>query len=222
MKIFLDCSDPDLIAHAVETGLVDGITTNPTLMKKLGQDPQDVIKRISEMFPWDSSISAEVVGNNAEEMLEMASEYVRIAPNITIKLPCTREGLIACGDLSGDGISTNVTLVFSPAQAVLAAKAGATFISPFIGRVADQYWDGLGLIKHIRKIYDRNDVETQILAASIRNPIDVPNAFGMGADVCTLPYDIFNKLFDHCLTDMGLDAFDKDWATLMEDLLPDE
>ena len=191
-------------------------------MKKLGQDPQEVIKRISEMFPWDSSISAEVVGNNAEEMLEMASEYVRIAPNITIKLPCTREGLIACGDLSGDGISTNVTLVFSPAQAVLAAKAGATYISPFIGRVADQYWDGLSLIKHIRKIYDRNDVETQILAASIRNPIDVPNAFGMGADVCTIPYDIFNKLFDHCLTDMGLDAFDKDWATLMEDLLPDE
>ena len=222
MKIFLDCSDPDLIRHANETGLVDGITTNPTLMKKLGQDPQEVIKKIAELFPWDSSISAEVVGSNADEMLEMASDYIRIAPNITIKLPCNREGLIACGDLSADDISTNVTLVFSPAQAILAAKAGDSFISPFIGRVADQYWDGLTLIKQIRKIYDRNDVKTEILAASIRNPIDVPNAFGMGADVCTIPYDIFNKLFDHCLTDMGLDLFDKDWAQLMGDLHPDE
>ena len=222
MKIFLDCPDPDLIKHANETGLGDGITTNPTLMRKLGQDPEEVIKRIAEMFPWDSSISAEVVGNDAEEMLEMASNYVRIAPNITIKLPCNREGLIACGDLSRDDISTNITLVFSPAQAVLAAKAGATYISPFIGRVADQYWDGLTLIKDIRTIYDRNDVKTEILAASIRNPIDVPSAFRMGADVCTVPYDVFNRLFDHCLTDMGLEAFDRDWATLMEGLHPDE
>ena len=164
----------------------------------------------------------QVVGQNADEMLEMASKYIRIAPNITVKLPCSREGLIACGDLTADDISTNVTLVFSPAQAVLAAKAGASYISPFIGRVADQYWDGLSLIKDIRKIYDRNDVTTQILAASIRNPIDVPNAFGVGADVCTLPYDIFNKLFDHCLTTAGLDQFDKDWAQLMEELLPED
>tara|TARA_Y100001970_G_C14174677_1_gene826247 strand:+ start:205 stop:876 length:672 start_codon:yes stop_codon:yes gene_type:complete len=222
MKLFLDCSDPDLIGHALETGLVDGVTTNPSLMKKLGQDPEEVIKRIADMFPWDSSISAEVVGQNADEMLEMASKYIRIAPNITVKLPCSREGLIACGDLTADDISTNVTLVFSPAQAILAAKAGASYISPFIGRVADQYWDGLSLIKDIRKIYDRNDVTTQILAASIRNPIDVPNAFGVGADVCTLPYDIFNKLFDHCLTTAGLDQFDKDWAQLMEELLPED
>ena len=222
MKIFLDCSDPDLIAHAFETGLVDGITTNPTLMRKTGQDPVEVIKRIAEMFPWDASISAEVVGETAEEMLEMASEYVRIAPNITVKLPCTREGLIACGDLNGDDISTNVTLVFSAAQAVLAAKAGASYISPFLGRVADQYWDGLDLIKQIRNIYDRNEVETKILAASIRNPIDVPNAFGVGADVCTLTYDIFNKLFEHCLTTAGLEAFNKDWASLQEMLYDDE
>ncbi|BCU96707.1 MAG: hypothetical protein CM15mV13_1500 [uncultured marine virus] len=126
MKIFLDCSDPDLISHSVETGLIDGVTTNPSLMKKQGQDPKEVIKRIADLFPWDSSISAEVVGDTAEEMLEMASEYVPISPNITIKIPCTREGLIACGDLSADGISTNVTLVFSEAQAILAAKAGAT------------------------------------------------------------------------------------------------
>ena len=124
--------------------------------------------------------------------------------------------------MNGDDISTNVTLVFSAAQAVLAAKAGASYISPFIGRVADQYWDGLDLIKQIRNIYDRNEVETKILAASIRNPIDVPNAFGVGADVCTLPYDIFNKLFNHVLTDMGLDAFNKDWESLQEMLIDDE
>ena len=222
MKIFLDCSDTELIAQGFATGLIDGVTTNPSLMKKAGQDPKEVIQQISEIFPWDASISAEVVGQNADEMLEMASQYIRIAPNITVKLPCSREGLIACGDLTADDISTNVTLVFSPAQAVLAAKAGASYISPFIGRVADQYWDGLSLIKDIRKIYDRNDVTTQILAASIRNPIDVPNAFGVGADVCTLPYDIFNKLFDHCLTTAGLDQFDKDWAQLMEELLPED
>ena len=222
MKIFLDCSDVELIRDAYETGLIDGVTTNPSLMLKAGKDPVGVLKEISSIFPFHSSVSAEVVGETTEEMLEMADEYVDIGPNITIKVPCTPAGLKACKDLTDDDVSVNVTLCFSVAQAILAAKAGATYISPFIGRVADQYWDGLSLIKHIRKIYDRNDVETQILAASIRNPIDVPNAFGMGADVCTVPYDIFNKLFDHCLTDMGLDAFDKDWATLMEDLLPDE
>ena len=184
MKIFLDCSDPDLISHSVETGLIDGVTTNPSLMKKQGQDPKEVIKRIADLFPWDSSISAEVVGDTAEEMLEMASEYVPISPNITIKIPCTREGLIACGDLSADGISTNVTLVFSEAQAILAAKAGATFISPFIGRVNDQYWDG----------------------------------FGVGANVCTIPFDVFGKLFEHILTKTGLDKFNEDWKALQAGL----
>ena len=194
MKIFLDCSDPDLIAYAVETGLVDGVTTNPSLMRKAGQNPRDVIERICDLFPWDASISAEVVGDTAEEMLEMATDYYQIAPNITIKLPCNREGLIACGDLSGDGIPTNVTLIFSAAQAILAAKAGATYVSPFVGRVYDQYWDGMDLIKQIDEIYDKHEVETEILAASIRNPIEVPNAFRMGADVVTMPIDIFLSL----------------------------
>ena len=221
MKIFLDCSDPDLIAYAVETGLVDGVTTNPTLMRKAGQNPRDVIERICDLFPWDASISAEV-GDTAEEMLEMATDYYQIAPNITIKLPCNREGLIACGDLSGDGIPTNVTLIFSAAQAILAAKAGATYVSPFVGRVYDQYWDGMDLIKQIDEIYDKHEVETEILAASIRNPIEVPNAFRMGADVVTMPIDIFSKLYDHVLTKQGLDKFNEDWSQLMMEIHSDE
>ena len=152
------------------------------------------------------------------DRLEMASEYVPISPNITIKIPCTREGLIACGDLSADGISTNVTLVFSQAQAILSAKAGATYISPFIGRVNDQYWDGLDLIKGIRNIYDIHNIETNILAASIRTPKDVPDAFGVGANVCTVPFDIFGKLFEHILTKTGLDKFDEDWKALQAGL----
>jgi TalC/MipB family fructose-6-phosphate aldolase len=222
MKIFLDCSDPDLIAYAVETGLVDGVTTNPSLMKKRGENPRDVLERISELFPWDASISAEVMGDTAEEMLEMATDYYQIAPNITIKLPCTREGLIACGDLSADGISTNVTLIFSAAQAILAAKAGATYVSPFVGRVYDQYWDGIDLIQQIDEIYDKHKVDTEILAASIRNPHEVPSCFRVGADVVTMPIDVFSRLFQHVLTEKGLEQFDRDWKTLMETIYQDE
>ena len=152
----------------------------------------------------------------------MATDYYQIAPNITIKLPCNREGLIACGDLSGDGIPTNVTLIFSAAQAILAAKAGATYVSPFVGRVYDQYWDGMDLIKQIDEIYDKHEVETEILAASIRNPIEVPNAFRMGADVVTMPIDIFSKLYDHVLTKQGLDKFNEDWSQLMMEIHSDE
>ena len=133
MKIFLDCSDPDLIKSAFDTGLIDGVTTNPSLMLKAGNDPRDVIANISAIFPWDASISAEVVGDTAEEMLEMAEDYIDIGPNITIKVPCTFEGLKACKQLSTDEISVNVTLVFDTAQAILAAKAGATYVSPFVG-----------------------------------------------------------------------------------------
>lgn len=222
MKIFLDCSDPDLIAYAVETGLVDGVTTNPSLMKKRGENPREVLERISELFPWDASISAEVVGDTAEEMLEMATDYYQIAPNITIKLPCNREGLIACGDLSADGIPTNVTLIFSAAQAILAAKAGATYVSPFVGRVYDQYWDGIDLIGQIHQIYDKHNVDTEILAASIRNPHEVPACFRVGADVVTMPIDVFGRLFEHVLTDKGLEQFDRDWNTLMESIHQDE
>ena len=216
MKIFLDCSDAELIANAFETGLIDGVTTNPSLMRKAGQDPKEVIKEISAIFPWNASISAEVVGDTAEEMLDMAEEYIDIGPNITIKVPCTVEGLKACRDLAHDDVTVNVTLIFSPAQAILAAKAGATFVSPFVGRVFDQSFDGTKLIEEIADVYATHQVKTQVLAASVREVHQVSAAFRVGADICTLPLSVFNKMYSHALTDKGLEAFDKDWRELQQ------
>ena len=216
MKIFLDCSDPKLIESAFETGLIDGVTTNPSLMLKAGEDPKHVIKEISAIFPWQASVSAEVVGDTAEEMLEMASEYLEIGPNITIKVPCTVEGLKACKKLSDDGVTVNVTLIFSTAQAILAAKAGATYVSPFVGRVFDQHWNGIHLIEEISDVFATHQVETKVLAASIREACQVSDCFRVGADVCTLPLPIFYKLYKHILTDKGLELFDADWKSLQE------
>ena len=218
MKIFLDCSDVDLITHAYSTGLIDCVTTNPSLMLKAGEDPKHVLKEISAIFPWTASVSAEVVGDTAEEMLEMAAEYLEIGPNITIKLPTTREGLKACKSLSDDDVSVNMTLVFSAGQAILCAKAGASYVSPFVGRLNDQYWDGITLIEEIADLYATHCVKTEVLAASIREARQVPACFRVGADVCTLPYDIFQKLYDHTLTDSGLAKFDADWKALKEKL----
>jgi transaldolase len=214
MKLFLDCSDAELIAHAYGTGLIDGVTTNPTLMRKCGKNPLEVIQEISEIFPWNASISAEVVGETAEEMLSMAEEYIEIGSNITIKLPCTREGLKACRDLSAEDVPVNVTLVFSAGQAILAAKAGARYVSPFVGRLNDQYWDGISVIEEIADLYATHNAKTEVLAASIRESRQVPACFRVGADICTIPYDIFQKLYDHSLTDSGLAQFDKDWKEL--------
>ncbi|MFZ9301513.1 MAG: transaldolase family protein [Chitinophagaceae bacterium] len=214
VKLFLDCSDADLISHAHSTGLIDGVTTNPTLMKKCGKDPVEVLKSISELFSWDASISAEVVGETAGEMLDMSEEYLEIGPNITIKVPCTREGLKACKELSSEGIPVNVTLVFSAAQAILASKVGAKYVSPFVGRLNDQYWDGLQLIEEIADIYATHNSKTEVLAASIREARQVPACFRVGADICTIPYDIFQKLYDHTLTDAGVEMFNKDWEDL--------
>ena len=218
MKLFLDCSDPELIAHAYETGLIDGVTTNPSLMLKAGKDPKEVIKEISEIFPWNASISAEVVGDTAEEMLDMSEDYLEIGPNITIKVPCTPEGLKACRDLSNDEVQVNVTLVFDTAQAILAAKAGATYVSPFVGRVFDQSFDGIGVIEQIADVYATHNVKTQVLAASVREVYQVSSAFRVGADICTLPLPIFYKMYKHILTDKGLGLFDKDWKSLQEKL----
>ena len=149
MKIFLDSSDVEEVTKAVDTGLIDGVTTNPSLMLKSGEDPLDVLGRITELFGWDASVSAEVSGETATELLDMAEEYIPIHPSITIKVPCTVEGLIACKDLAEDNIPVNTTLVFSTAQAILASKAGSTYISPFVGRVDDNSFDGLGLISDI-------------------------------------------------------------------------
>ena len=218
MKIFLDCSDVDLIKQSFASGLIDGVTTNPSLMLKNGQDPLKVLKEITSIFPWDASISAEVVGETVEDMLAMADTYLEIAPNITIKVPCTRTGLRACKDLSEDDVAVNVTLIFSAAQAILAAKAGATYVSPFIGRLNDQYWDGISLVEEISDVFTTHGSKTQVLAASIREPIQVAKCFRVGADICTLPWDIFNKMYDHILTDAGLQKFDNDWNQLQEGL----
>ena len=146
MKLFLDCSEVPQIKEIYNTGLIDGVTTNPTLMAKSGRNPVDVYKELSEIFPWNSSISAEVVGDTSEEMLQMAAEYLDIGPNITIKVPCTPQGLIACHELNKNEIPVNVTLIFSTAQAILASKAGATYVSPFVGRVNDQHYNGIQLV----------------------------------------------------------------------------
>ena len=218
MKIFLDCSDAELVRTYYETWLVDGVTTNPSLMLKAGKNPKDVYKEISDIFPFHASISAEVVGETAEDMLDMAEDLIDIGPNITIKVPCTPQGLKACKELSEDEVNVNVTLVFSAAQAILAAKAGATYVSPFVGRVFDQSFDGIGLIEEISDIFATHGAKTQVLAASIREVYQVAQAFKVGADICTIPSKVFEKMFLHVLTDKGLDIFDKDWKKLQTEL----
>jgi transaldolase len=214
MKIFLDTSEVDIISKHCEPGLIDGVTTNPTLMMQAGRNPIDVIKDISALFPDDSSISAEVVADTAEEMISQAKQYYSISSNITIKVPCTEEGLKACKVLSAKNIPVNVTLIFSATQAILCAKAGAKYVSPFVGRCEDNGLSGIGLIESIRTIYDRigdYNIDTQILAASIRTTEHVTNAFIAGTDIVTLPPSILKKMYKHDLTDQGIDQFDKDW-----------
>ncbi len=214
MRIFLDTSDVDVIRKHCETGLIDGVTTNPTLMMQAGRDPIEVIKEISSLFPEHASISAEVVGDTAEEMVSQAEDYYSISKNITIKVPCTVEGLKACKMLSDKDISVNVTLIFSVEQAILSAKSGATYVSPFIGRCEDNNIDGIDLIKSIKKVYSMNNISTNILAASIRNVPHVGQAFEVGADIVTLPPSIFEEMYKHNLTDQGIKQFDKDWKKL--------
>ena len=214
MRIFLDTSDVNVIRKHFETGLIDGVTTNPTLMMQAGRDPIEVIKEISSLFPEHASISAEVVGDTAEEMISQAEDYYSISKNITIKVPCTVEGLRACKTLSDKDIPVNVTLIFSVEQAILSAKAGATYVSPFIGRCEDNNIDGIDLIKSIKKVYNMNNISTNILAASIRNVAHIGQAFEAGADVVTLPPSIFEEMYKHDLTDQGIKQFDKDWKKL--------
>ena len=216
MKIFLDTAEVDQIVEGYKTGLVDGVTTNPTLILKSGRQQIDVIEEIYQACPLLESISAEVVADTADEMVEQAQPYIDFSNNVTIKVPCTREGLKACYELSNDGILTNVTLVFSTSQAILAAKAGATYVSPFVGRVDDNSFGGLCLVKDIANTYSRHNVETQILAASIRNVRDVGRAFEYGANVCTLPVKVFDKMYDHVLTREGLDLFNRDYLAAKE------
>lgn len=216
MKIFLDTADVDMIGPAHDTGLLDGVTTNPTLILKSGKQLKEVIENISQSFPELTSISAEVVSNDHEEMLSQAQKYYSISPAVTIKLPCTVEGLKACKFLSKQGIQTNVTLVFSVAQAILASKAGATFISPFVGRWMDNSIDGIELIKNIRKVFDYSGTKTQILAASLRDVRQVEQSALNGADVVTIPPVVFWGMYKNILTEKGLDLFQKDWEEVLK------
>lgn len=215
MKIFLDTADISMIKPAYETGLLDGVTTNPTLILKSGRQLREVIEEISETCPKLKSISAEVVADTAEEMLAQASNYYTIAPNITIKLPCTVEGLKACKFLSKLSIGTNVTLVFSVAQAILASKAGATYISPFVGRWMDNSVDGIELIKNIRKAFDYSGTSTQILAASLRDVRQVEQSALVGAGVVTIPPVVFWAMYKNVMTEKGLEQFNKDWENVI-------
>lgn len=217
MKFFVDTADTDAIAELNDLGMVDGVTTNPSLIMKSGRDIKEVTKEICDMIA--GPVSAETVATDADEMIAEGRELAKIADNITIKVPLTWAGLKACKVLSGEGRMVNVTLCFSANQALLAAKAGATFISPFIGRLDDINVDGMELIEDIRTIYDNFGFETEILAASIRTVNHVTEAARIGADVATMPPDVIRKLANHPLTDKGLDAFLADWAKTGQKIL---
>jgi transaldolase len=216
MKIFLDTADVSMISSAYDTGLLDGVTTNPTLILKSGRQLLEVIEEITNSFSKLESISAEVVADNAEEMLSQAQKYYTIKPNVTIKVPCTVEGLKACKFLSDKGIRVNVTLVFSVAQAILASKAGATYISPFVGRWMDNSIDGIELIKNIRKAFDYSGTSTQILAASLRDVRQVEQSALAGANVVTIPPIVFWGMYKNIMTDKGLELFQKDWDEVIK------
>ena len=210
MKFFLDTADVDAIRELNDLGMVDGVTTNPSLILKSGRDIIEVTREICNMV--EGPVSAEVVAEKAEDMIREGRLLADIAPNIAIKVPLTWDGLKACRVFADEGRMVNVTLCFSPAQAILAAKAGATFISPFIGRLDDIHLDGMDLIADIREIYDNYGYDTQILAASIRSVNHIIEAGKIGADVITAPPSVIKSMANHPLTDKGLEQFNKDWA----------
>jgi transaldolase len=209
MKFFADTAEIDEIRDLAATGLLDGVTTNPTLVHKSGRNFLEVVREIAQLVP--GPVSAEVVALDYDEMMREAAILRKIGDNVTIKVPLTPAGLKACKALTGDGTMVNVTLCFSAAQALLAAKAGATFISPFVGRHDDVAFDGMALIADIRLIYDNYDFRTEILVASVRHPMHVVEAARIGADVMTAPPKIIHQLFNHPLTDAGIASFLKDW-----------
>jgi transaldolase len=209
MKFFVDTADTAEIRDLAETGLLDGVTTNPSLVHKAGRDFLEVVREICGIVP--GPVSAEVVALDHTEMMREAEVLRKIAPNIAVKVPLTLDGLKTCKALTSDGTMVNVTLCFTANQALLAAKAGATFISPFVGRHDDTGFDGMQIISEIRTIYDNYDFETQILVASVRHPIHVLQSAMIGADVMTAPPAVIRQLFKHPLTDRGLEAFLADW-----------
>lgn len=217
MKFFADTAEIDDIKELEEAGLIDGVTTNPSLIKKSGRDFREVVSEICDAT--SGPVSAEITALETDAMETEGRSLATLAGNITVKLPLTIDGLKACRRLSRDGIKTNVTLCFSANQALLAAKAGATFISPFIGRLDDIHTNGLSLIQEIRTIYDNYGFKTEILAASIRSPNHIKDCALIGADVATAPPDVLWQLSSHPLTEKGLDAFLKDWAATGQSVL---
>jgi len=217
MKFFVDTADTAEIQDLAATGLLDGVTTNPSLIAKSGRDFMEVTREICGMV--DGPVSAEVVALDHETMMKEAEILRKIADNVCIKVPLTIDGLKSCKALTGDGTMVNVTLCFSANQALLAAKAGATFVSPFIGRHDDNGLDGMELIEDIRLIYDNYDFQTEILAASIRHPVHVLESARIGADVATMPPAVIRGLFKHVLTDKGIEGFLADWAKTGQTIL---
>jgi transaldolase len=218
MKFFVDTADVSEIRDLASTGLLDGVTTNPSLVAKTGRDFIEVLKDICAIVP--GPVSAEVTAIDHATMVSEGRQLAKVADNIAVKVPLTPDGLKACRELTEGGIQVNVTLCFSPAQALLAAKAGATFVSPFVGRLDDIAEDGLGLIAEIMEIYDAYpEITTEVLVASVRHPIHVVEAAKMGAHVATVPPAVLRAMFKHPLTDRGLDAFLDDWAKTGQSIL---
>jgi transaldolase len=217
MKFFLDSADLTEIRRAMEAGLIDGITTNPSLLAKVAgaeHQPRELLQEIARLVP--GPISAEVVALDRDEMVREGRELAKIADNIVVKVPLTEAGLMACRQFRSEDIGVNVTLCFSPAQALLAAKAGASYISPFVGRLDDVSQDGMELISQIVQIYSNYDFRTEVLVASVRHPLHVVQAALLGADVATVPAKVLHQLMHHPLTDRGIEGFLADWAKLPE------
>ena len=211
MKIFLDTAETDVVRKHFKTGLIDGLTTNPSLIRKSGRKHEEVYQEFKEIGLTD--ISMEVIGNAENMISEGKRLHKKFGKVATIKVPCTVDGLLACKELAENNIRVNVTLIFSPDQAILSAKAGAAYVSPFVGRVDDNSFGGLCLIKDIANVYAKqNWTSTEILAASIRNVRDVGRAFEYGANICTIPTKVFEGMYNHILTDAGLKQFDIDYA----------
>ncbi|WP_213818670.1 fructose-6-phosphate aldolase [Garciella nitratireducens] len=209
MKFFIDTANVEEIREAHQLGIIDGVTTNPSLIAKEGRDFIEVVKEITTIV--EGPISAEVISSDTEGMVKEARELTKIHKNIVIKIPMTAEGLKAVNIVSKEGIKTNVTLVFSATQALLAARAGATYVSPFVGRLDDISTEGMYLISEIVQIFQNYEIETEIIVASIRNPMHVLEATKLGADIATVPYKVIMQMIKHPLTDIGIERFMKDW-----------
>lgn len=216
MKIFIDTANIEHIKEVASWGILDGVTTNPSLIAKEGRNFREVIEEISKIV--SGPVSAEVLSTDSKGMVKEAKELVQLGENVVIKIPMTKEGLKACNELRCENIKTNVTLIFSANQALLAAKAGASYVSPFVGRLDDICNDGISLVSDIVEIFKTYDIKTEVISASVRHPMHVIKSADAGADIATIPYEVLMKMLKHPLTDMGIDGFLKDWEEVKEKL----